>query len=242
MAMFECNVNSNLGTEPTLLWENPNPSAVFAAQTISLDLSEYEGVIVEYKILYSVNQYGRTYVKKNESFISLGGVVTSGSNYEPKGRKVSANNDGVIFDGGVSAANTTNNGAIIPTKIYGVKNNAQIGNSNLGGKLLWTNPNPNSNFNGQNLTLDLSQYKSIIFKYKQNVTNPDEFYGFGFANKQILFSGSNASAPYNRSRRFITINSNTNTINIGDASNVNGVDNSTAIPLEIYGVRFKVIP
>ena len=32
-----------------LLWENPNPSTPFAAQTISLDLSKYKAIIVTAK-------------------------------------------------------------------------------------------------------------------------------------------------------------------------------------------------
>ena len=33
---------------PVLLWTNPSPTSEFAAQTVSLDLTEYNGVIVEF--------------------------------------------------------------------------------------------------------------------------------------------------------------------------------------------------
>ena len=49
---------------PVLLWTNPSPSTEFAAQTVSLDLTEYAGVIIEFH-QNNTQSYGtRTHIKK----------------------------------------------------------------------------------------------------------------------------------------------------------------------------------
>ena len=52
--MFYHALTGNGGTtptedlEPVLVWENSNPEAEFAAQTVSLDLTDHAGVLVEF--------------------------------------------------------------------------------------------------------------------------------------------------------------------------------------------------
>lgn len=45
------------GMQMDLLWQNSNPSAAFAAQSVSLDLSAYRAVIIEYQTDFTGNQY-----------------------------------------------------------------------------------------------------------------------------------------------------------------------------------------
>ena len=71
--MFYHALTGNGGTtptenlEPVLLWENSNPTAEFAPQTISLDLTDYAGVLVEFN---SANDQSilatRSYLSKSD--------------------------------------------------------------------------------------------------------------------------------------------------------------------------------
>lgn len=112
---------SKLNLEPVLLWENPSPTSNFAGQTISLDLAEYEGVIIECDS--SINnhvKYGtRVYVKKGDANICLGRADENG---ETGGARAltSITDAGVTF-GNANIQSTTNNAVCIPLKIYGVK-------------------------------------------------------------------------------------------------------------------------
>ena len=102
--------------KPVLLWENSNPTAEFTAQTISLDLTDYAGVIVEF--YYNINsQYvsSRVYAKKTDIFSNKfgGGFVAEDAN---------AMNILALNDNGIQFSNASpNKTACIPYKIYGVK-------------------------------------------------------------------------------------------------------------------------
>ena len=101
---------------PVLLWTNPSPASAFEAQTISLDLTEYAGVIVEF-YHGDAQQYvsSRVYVKKTDNFSNkFGGGFVVDAAYA---KNILALNDtGIQFDNG-----SPNNTACIPYKIYGVK-------------------------------------------------------------------------------------------------------------------------
>ena len=105
---------------PVLLWTNPSPGTEFAAQTVSLDLSEYAGVIVEFNANTNTSNYPtctRVFCKKSDpEYFGGGAVPASGA----LGRTLRITNEGVFFGNGFSAASTANDTAI-PTKIYGVK-------------------------------------------------------------------------------------------------------------------------
>lgn len=101
---------------PVLLWTNPSPTSEFTAQTVSLDLSEYAGVIVEF--YHGDNQQyvsSRVYVKKTDNFSNkFGGGFVVDAAYAKN--ILALNNEGIQFD------NTNpNNTACIPYKIYGDK-------------------------------------------------------------------------------------------------------------------------
>ena len=126
--MFYHALTGNGGTtptedlEPVLLWTNSNPTARFDAQTISLDLTDYAGVIIEF---YAEDDKqtlaARSYLKKDD--------IINGSNFgtghtdvtsTAAGRNYTINNDGVTFSSGYFSNSATTE-VLIPYKIYGVK-------------------------------------------------------------------------------------------------------------------------
>lgn len=106
-------------TSMKLLWTNASPSSSFAAQTISLDLSEYS--IIAIASSYAVDNMIETW-----SFCSVGatGWLYHFVNYRQR-RDISATASSVIFGNGQEAAQTgnlgTNNNVMIPYKIFGIK-------------------------------------------------------------------------------------------------------------------------
>lgn len=111
-------LNSNLGAK--LLWTNDNPSSNFLGQTITLDLTNYDGVIIEFNVAKSVNSLlTRAYIRKNDNsqYLSVGGLYNP-SNAKSRGRTISVNNNGITLGNGYTDA--TDNGACIPIKIYGL--------------------------------------------------------------------------------------------------------------------------
>lgn len=110
-------LSSNLGAK--LLWTNPNPGSKFSGQTIPLDLTNYDGVIIEFNVANSVNSLlTRAYIKKSDGsqYLSVGGLYNP-SNAKSRGRTVSVCNTGIVLGNGYTDA--TDNGACIPIKIYG---------------------------------------------------------------------------------------------------------------------------
>lgn len=104
---------------PVLLWTNSNPSAEFAAQTVSLDLTEYVGVIVEFITTAGTNALAsRLYCKKTDTYGNLGAGFTNVNGYARN--VLSVNNTGIEFGNALVGTSQTNN-AVVPMKIYGVK-------------------------------------------------------------------------------------------------------------------------
>lgn len=136
--------SSGGGTEETLIWTNPSPSANFDAQTISLDLSEYTSVRIEgwresdgryyfSQILPIGKATGITIffpvVASNNVgiYASLRTVTTTSSSIEfshsmrwsQSGSAVAEGaNIGDLWD---KVTVTLNNSLVIPQKIYGIK-------------------------------------------------------------------------------------------------------------------------
>ena len=101
--------------EPVLLWENSNPTVAFSAQTVSLDLTDYSGVIVEFnKADTSQILTTRVYAKKTDDFSIFGcGYI---ADIDIARNILEVNNTGVKF-----GAVNTGTAVCIPSKIYGVK-------------------------------------------------------------------------------------------------------------------------
>lgn len=120
MAWFPCNLNSNLGGK--LLWTNPNPTSAFAAQTISLNLSEYNFIIVE-----SIAGISLTSISKQTIFNKISDYTTNRycigyTNSDNDGiirHIANISNSGVTFSAGYLNTSLRND-VCIPVKIYGV--------------------------------------------------------------------------------------------------------------------------
>ena len=102
-----------------LLWENSSPSSNFAGRTIQGDLSAYTAVMVEYAVSTGyTNQVESMIVLKDGNEWTLSCLVLGGTTVRT--RKVSVTDSGITFADG-NQGTSTNNGAIIPTAIHGIK-------------------------------------------------------------------------------------------------------------------------
>lgn len=121
------------GIQMDLLWENSNPSAEFSPQKVSLDLSGYLFILIEflpYGTAYeqwagratNVIPVGKT-ANLNFSFINqMNGSV--GAQAEVVNRLLSTDSTGVTFKdnaaAGVNYKSEIQNTWGVPTKIYGI--------------------------------------------------------------------------------------------------------------------------
>lgn len=101
-----------------LLWTNPNPSSDFGQQTVSLDLSNYELIIV------IADNYS------SPAMATVGGdgnllTTNYAGNHRIGQRKFTVSTTGVSFENAYySYANengSVNNGMVKPQRIYGIK-------------------------------------------------------------------------------------------------------------------------
>ena len=104
-----------------LLWTNASPASAFAAQTVNLDLSDYDAVKVEfYAPDFSANcwEFGTVgAVRRTQAFMSVNGRHI---------RNFLATSTGVVFSKGEASSGQTtgvgdNNGTMIPQRIFGIK-------------------------------------------------------------------------------------------------------------------------
>ena len=113
----------------TLLWTNASPTSAFAAQTISLDLSGYDAVEIEY---YGSITVAASYIIKGkigEPFFLFGYLnpQSTSAHINLLSRSVSTATSGITFEGGFSKRTSdstvysNNNNYCIPYKIYGIK-------------------------------------------------------------------------------------------------------------------------
>ena len=114
------------GGGPKLLWTNPNPTAAFGAQTVTIDLTAYTGVIIAFRDSATVSRY--LYIPKETINANNTPAVVSpgGSYWNPDSvqyRLVTAiKNSGITFTSGRFPSSAFfNDNLLIPQKIYGVK-------------------------------------------------------------------------------------------------------------------------
>lgn len=113
-------LNTQLTTN--LLWTNPSPTSAFAGQTISLDLSKVNKVLIQmYSTIDENYLYSSEIVKDTSSDIFCGDV------YWFRSRRVTVTDTGVTFANGKNAAYGSlnsnvgeNNTAAIPYKIFAI--------------------------------------------------------------------------------------------------------------------------
>lgn len=114
--------------QPELVWENASPTSAFAAQTVSIDLTDFGAVDIEYR---TTNQSGSRVVKR--VYMDRQGIlgevinVTGGGVYASAVmRTAKVSETGVQFTAGfeklVSNTDTReDNTRVVPTRIFGVK-------------------------------------------------------------------------------------------------------------------------
>lgn len=113
---------------PVLLWTNASPTSAFEGQTISLDLSGYDAVEIEFRKNTSVNllYYEKCKIGWNADVQSMWNIDIS-SNATVVYRSFTVSESGITFANSVyksSPFGTTvgnNNNYMIPYKIYGIK-------------------------------------------------------------------------------------------------------------------------
>lgn len=110
----------NVGIVLDLLWTNSAPTSSFSAQTVSVDLTEYALVIIEFRIDNSSNNntFSNVCASYTKYTANIGGQPTSSQAQIWRAYTVSGS--GIAFDVG-GAGGSTNNQYCIPLYIYGVR-------------------------------------------------------------------------------------------------------------------------
>ena len=154
--------------EPVLLWENPDVTANFDAQTISLDLTKYAGVVIDFNRKTTTQKLQTRFYMKRDDVTNDGAFYACANQTDNVSRKVSLLDTGVQFyacnDVGTGAASNTN---MIPTKIYGIKNYIV---EPAVGDLLWHNDNPTEALGSKDIPGDYSKYSKICVEYRLSTT------------------------------------------------------------------------
>lgn len=104
-----------------LMWANASPTSAFAAQTVGLDLSDYDAVKVEF--------YASDFAANCWEFGTVGAVRRTQAFMAVNGRHVRnflATSTGVVFSKGEASSGQStgvgdNNGTMIPQRIFGIK-------------------------------------------------------------------------------------------------------------------------
>lgn len=159
-----------------LLWTNPNPTSVFSAQTLDVDLSQYDYVKIIYNETSITNKDGISYFKILDIPTSLTthhqyGICDSGgsSAIDIYGRCIWNNNGKIAFSDAKYGGNVTNT-YCIPKRIYGIKGKRIPTKFPTDEYLLWTNSSPSSYGGGDNVCkIDDYDYIKIEHKYGNNV-------------------------------------------------------------------------
>lgn len=112
------------GSSLELLWTNPSPTSSFAPQTISIDLSRYKGIVVDFFIAGDDPTYVSTICMLNETTKADTAFHTSNA-LQIRYRNVTPSSTGVEFSTGYAVtqfngATTELNYTMIPYHIYGI--------------------------------------------------------------------------------------------------------------------------
>ena len=107
-----------LKAQYTLLYTNASPGSTFAAQTLALDLSAYDSVLIEYYVNIATLGYlpSIRVAKGRENLMSM--TISDGSRYT---RNVSVNAAGLTFGDAYLNGQSVSNASNVPLRIFGVK-------------------------------------------------------------------------------------------------------------------------
>ncbi len=129
-----------MGITSTKVWENASPTSSFAAQTIALDLTEFDAVIIKWETS-SNSTYPVFQTVNPTDLIPVGGkkscIAVMGSNFSTTSnaknlclRSVSVDTSGVkfydgnendVYNGGTAKFGANRNYLMVPLAIYGIK-------------------------------------------------------------------------------------------------------------------------
>lgn len=111
-----------------LLWENASPTSEFAAQTISIDLSNYDFIIIGFNgwsddttIVYQVCEKG-----KSAAHMQMRNAQYNNAHCAAFQRNLTVSDSGVVINACIgkedvaSTSSVTRNAGLVPAKIYGV--------------------------------------------------------------------------------------------------------------------------
>lgn len=104
----------------TLLWTNPNPTSNFSAQTITVDLSSYSHIMVDYKTQKDADRLLTAF-----HCVGFGCMVIGTWSYKITQRQCTVNTSSIDFSAAYNVSSygsgSTDNSLLIPYKIYGIK-------------------------------------------------------------------------------------------------------------------------
>ncbi len=100
-----------------LLWTNPNPTAAFPAQTVSLDLSSFGFVLITLRH-FNDNPAESSYIVRKNGVVSVLAAPSPSTGSFPK-RNATATNTGVTFSAAYNDSYAVNGAQ--PIAIYGIK-------------------------------------------------------------------------------------------------------------------------
>lgn len=107
------------GMQMDLLWTNPDPTETFSAQTVSLDLSLYDLVLVRASVYYTSVAYVPEVVGRiGERITLIAPVWINSADTGVAYRYANITSTGVSFE---TAQHSTDNEHAIPQEIYGIK-------------------------------------------------------------------------------------------------------------------------
>lgn len=246
------------GLTMDLLWENPDPTAEFAAQKIELDLSIYDLVMIAFR-------HSTSEKSGSQSLASVGGAFTSRAisvNASSKviyARSYTAISTGVSFNSAyVYETGTTSTAGLIPAQIYGIKSTVTGGTpvtpenvytkdeidellASVGGgvglELLWENENLEVEFAAQKISVDIGEDLTTVIVFADLGAKWFIGNGAGRANVTYYAGGS----PQVRNRTF-TIESDGITFADAEWWKTSGtitkeINNNYVKPLAIYKVK-----
>ena len=101
------------------LWTNSTPTGSFNAQSVSVDLSDYGGVLIQFATSDGTNLYVSSMIvlKNSVRHALVQSIPNSGT---LRTRFATAEDTGVTFSTGYSGASTSTNSAV-PYAIYGLR-------------------------------------------------------------------------------------------------------------------------
>lgn len=107
------------GMKMDLLWTNPSPTSSFASQTVSIDFSDYDNILlVSYVFADGSTLYYQTDILNK---VQTHYILTASNRSSVITRRINNFDDSSItFDQGY-VGTSANNATFIPTQIYGIK-------------------------------------------------------------------------------------------------------------------------